>query len=37
MVVGGLPVHRSDHPEDIALMALDMQQEINQFSAGRTL
>ena len=33
MVVGGLPVHRPDHAEAIALMALDMQQEINQFSA----
>jgi class 3 adenylate cyclase len=28
MVVGGLPVHRPDHAEAIALMALDMQQEI---------
>lgn len=32
MVVGGLPLPRPDHAEAIALMALDMQAEINQFS-----
>lgn len=32
MVVGGLPVYRPDHAEAVALMALDMQQEISQFS-----
>jgi PAS domain S-box-containing protein len=31
MVVGGLPTPRVDHAEAIAQMALDMQQEINQF------
>ncbi|MEB3830350.1 adenylate/guanylate cyclase domain-containing protein [Phormidium sp. CCY1219] len=32
MVVGGLPVHRSDHTEAIAEMALDMQEEIGRFN-----
>ena len=32
MVVGGLPVKRSDHAETIAEMALDMQVEINKFN-----
>jgi adenylate cyclase len=32
MVVGGLPLPRPDHAEAIALMALDMQAEIHQFS-----
>lgn len=32
MVVGGLPLPREDHAEAIARMALDMQQEINEFS-----
>ncbi|HAX78931.1 MAG TPA: adenylate/guanylate cyclase [Cyanobacteria bacterium UBA11372] len=32
MVVGGLPVPRSDHAEAIADMALDMQQAITEFS-----
>ncbi|WP_341732959.1 adenylate/guanylate cyclase domain-containing protein [Microcoleus sp. EPA2] len=32
MVVGGLPMPRSDHAEAIAQMALDMQQAIAQFS-----
>ena len=31
MVVGGLPVHRSDHAEAIAEVALSMQQEITNF------
>lgn len=31
MVVGGLPMPRSDHAEAIAEMALDMQQEMSQF------
>ena len=31
MVVGGLPNPRDDHPEAIANMALDMQQEISRF------
>ena len=33
MVVGGLPKPRSDHAEAIANMALDMQQEVERFSA----
>src|SRR5919202_6166280 len=32
MVVGGLPVPRSDHAEAIAKLALQMQQEIVRFS-----
>ena len=32
MVVGGLPIPRSDHAEAIAKMALDMQQAITEFS-----
>ena len=32
MVVGGLPMPRSDHAEAIAAMALDMQQAIAEFS-----
>lgn len=32
MVVGGLPLPMENHAEAIALMALDMQDEINQFS-----
>jgi class 3 adenylate cyclase len=32
MVVGGLPMPRSDHAEAIAEMALDMQQAIAEFS-----
>ncbi|NJR66823.1 MAG: adenylate/guanylate cyclase domain-containing protein, partial [Leptolyngbyaceae cyanobacterium CRU_2_3] len=32
MVVGGLPIERSDHAEAIAQMALDMQEAIAQFS-----
>jgi urea transport system substrate-binding protein len=31
MVVGGLPTPKPDHPEAIAEMALDMQQEITRF------
>ena len=31
MVAGGLPTPRDDHPEAIAQMALDMQQEIRRF------
>ncbi|MEB3336406.1 MAG: adenylate/guanylate cyclase domain-containing protein [Leptolyngbyaceae bacterium] len=34
MVVGGLPVPRSDHAEAIAAMALDMQQAIQRFHRG---
>ncbi|WP_198525109.1 PAS domain S-box protein [Kamptonema formosum] len=33
MVVGGLPVHRHDHAEAVADMALDMQREVASFSA----
>ncbi len=36
MVVGGLPMPRSDHAEAIAQMALDMQQAITKFSKGLT-
>ena len=32
MVVGGLPIPRSDHAEAIAQMALDMQQAVAEFS-----
>jgi urea ABC transporter urea binding protein len=31
MVVGGLPMHRTDHAEAIAEMALDMQKQITRF------
>jgi urea ABC transporter urea binding protein len=31
MVVGGLPMHRTDHAEAIAEMALDMQRQITRF------
>ncbi|MCU0515295.1 MAG: PAS domain S-box protein [Oscillatoria sp. Prado101] len=34
MVVGGLPVHRHDHAQAVADMALDMQREIASFSAA---
>jgi class 3 adenylate cyclase len=33
MVVGGIPMPRSDHAEAIAEMALDMQQEVAKFNA----
>lgn len=33
MVVGGIPLPRSDHAEAIANMALDMQQEVANFNA----
>ncbi len=33
MVVGGLPVPRSDHAEAIAEMALDMQRGLSEFNA----
>ncbi|HBY77601.1 MAG TPA: hypothetical protein DEG47_11530, partial [Cyanobacteria bacterium UBA11148] len=33
MVVGGLPTPRSDHAIAIAEIALDMQQQLNQFNA----
>ena len=33
MVASGLPMHRKDHAEAIAEMALDMQQEIARFNA----
>ncbi len=33
MVVGGLPIHRPDHAEAIAAMALDMQDAIADFNA----
>ena len=32
MVAGGLPIHRPDHVEDIAEMALDMQDEVARFN-----
>jgi adenylate cyclase len=32
MVVGGIPVQRSDHVEAVAEMALDMQQEMKKFN-----
>ena len=32
MVVGGIPVHRVDHVEAVAEMAMDMQEEINRFN-----
>ena len=35
MVVGGLPLPRSDHVEAIAEFALDMQQEIKKFNAEK--
>ncbi|MBW4680775.1 MAG: CHASE domain-containing protein [Microcoleus vaginatus WJT46-NPBG5] len=35
MVVGGLPMHRPDHAQAIAEMALDMQQAILQFNADQ--
>ena len=36
MVVGGLPIPRSDHAEAVAEMALDMQQEMAQFNLDNT-
>ncbi len=33
MVVGGIPIPRSDHAEAVAEMALDMQQEVARFNA----
>nr|WP_290439444.1 adenylate/guanylate cyclase domain-containing protein [Leptolyngbya sp. 'hensonii'] len=36
MVVGGLPAPRPDHAAAIAEMALDMQQQINQFQVGES-
>ena len=33
MVVGGIPVQRTDHVEAVAEMALDMQQEMRKFNA----
>ena len=35
MVAGGIPTSRADHAEAIAEMALDMLEDINQFSAER--
>lgn len=35
MVVGGLPLLRTDHAEAVAEFALDMQQEINEFNAEK--
>ncbi len=32
MVVGGIPVHREDHVESVAQMALDMQEAISRFN-----
>ncbi len=32
MVVGGIPVHREDHVESVAQMALDMQEAISKFN-----